>query len=209
MTKLGHRRIAVLVFAILLGGCSFLAPQKEESRFFVLTPARSTAATPVVGAPRDLSIGLGPVTFPDYLKRPEVVTRLSQNQVELSEVNRWAEPLDSNFQQVLGQDLSQQLQTQRLVMFPWYTNRKIDYQVEVQVDRFDNDSTGQSDLDARWMIKDGKSGEELFATATNLSTTISSNDDAAGSVALSHNINQLSRQIADRIASLNRERAAK
>ncbi len=120
------------------------------------------------------------------------MTRLGPNQLKLSEVNRWAEPLDSNFEQVLGQDLSRQLGTQRIVKFLWYASTQVEYQVEVQVNRFDTGSDGPSQLNAGWIIKDGKTGRELFATETIASSGVTG-DDSAGSGALSRDVSELSR----------------
>lgn len=206
MTHAGYDRVRSFAIILLLvaGGCTILAPQKDESKFYLLTPVAGGAliAASPVNQGHELSIGIGPVTFPGYLKRPEIVTRTGADQLELSEDKRWAEPLDSNFQSVLGQDLSQMLVTQRIVMFPWYSKTHIDYQVEVQVSRFDAGSDSQSRLTARWSIKNGANGNILFATETTTTSAVAS-DDPAGSAALSRDVAELSREIADRIRELN------
>lgn len=196
-------RSLAITLLFIAGGCNILAPQKDESKFYLLTPIAdgvSTAVSPANQA-QELSIGVGPVTFPGYLKRPEVVTRTGTDQLDLSEDKRWAEPLDSNFQSVLGQDLSQMLATQRIVIFPWYGKTHIDYQVEIQVSRFDVSSDGQSRLTARWSIKNAN-GKILFASETTTTAAVA-DDDAAGSAALSRDVSELSRQVAGRIRELN------
>src|SRR5205823_14195129 len=107
-----------------------------------------------------------------YLKRREIVSREGGGQLSLSDNKRWAEPLDADFQRVLSQDLGLQLHTQRIVLFPWYGRPGIDYQVEVQVHRFDTDADNRSHLDARWIIKDGKTGRELMGRESNISSTV-------------------------------------
>jgi uncharacterized protein len=102
---------------------------------------------------------------------------------------------------VLSQDLGNQLGTQRIVLFPWYGRPQIDYQVEVQVHRFDTDDTNRSLLNARWIIKDGKTGRELLADESNISSTVSA-ADTAGSEALSSDINTLSTKIARSLLGL-------
>jgi hypothetical protein len=70
MSKLNHGPIRALVIALLLGpaGCSILAPQKDQSQFFILTPASADAPrrTPAAALQPNVSVGLGPVTFPGY-----------------------------------------------------------------------------------------------------------------------------------------------
>ena len=78
--------------------CSPLAPRPDHSKFFILTPladgasAESTPAATANGP--SLTIGIGPIDFPDYLRRPEVVTVNSPNQLDLAAEKRWGEPLD-------------------------------------------------------------------------------------------------------------------
>src|SRR5262249_22231052 len=83
--------------------CTVLPPQKDPWQFFVLTPV-SEPATPNSAqnsTHSQLSIGLGPVDFPGYLKRREIVTRVGGGQLQLSDNKRWAESLDANFERVL------------------------------------------------------------------------------------------------------------
>ena len=87
------------------------------------------------------TIGLGPIKLPEYLDRDEVVTRVGPNRLELSDKDRWAEPLNDNFRQVLAQDLTQSLGTHSVIFFPWVGTTHIDYQVRIDVYRFETDPT--------------------------------------------------------------------
>jgi uncharacterized protein len=197
MNALAFCLIRYWIFAMLFlaAACTVLPAQKDTTQFFILTSRPgSVSSDPAHGAGRELSIGLGPIDFPGYLKRREIVTQVGSSQVQLSDNKRWAESLDSNFQRVLGQDLATQLGTQRVVLFPWYGRPDIDYQVEVQVHRFDTDSDNRSHLDARWIIKDARTGRELMAQESSFSSTVTAND-TVGSEALSGDLNSLSATI--------------
>src|SRR6516162_1599547 len=149
--------IGPLLGALLLTtACTILPPQKDMSQFFILSPQQGAPEATHANSQRQLSLGLGPINFPGYLKRRQLVTRINNDQLQLSENKRWAESLDANFQRVLSQDLAMQLNTQRVVLFPWFGNPPIDYRIEVQVHRFDTDAANQSELIAGWVIKDGK-----------------------------------------------------
>jgi len=193
----------ILVIPLMAMACTILPAQKDTTQFFILTSAPEVASSGSSrsASHRELSIGLGPIDFPGYLNRREIVTRMSGDQLQLSQNKRWAESLDSNFQRVLGQDLGRQLGTQRIVLFPWYGRPQIDYQVEVQVHRFDTDDTNRSQLNATWIIKDGRTGRELLANESNISGTVSATD-AAGSEALSSDLNILSARIAESLLGL-------
>ena len=194
----------ILAIPLIAMACTVLPAEKDTAQFFILTstPETASSGSSRPASHRELSIGLGPIDFPGYLKRREIVTRISGEQVHLSGNKFWAESLDSNFQRVLGQDLGMQLGTQRIVLFPWYGRPQIDYQVEVQVHRFDTDDNNRSQLNARWIIQDGKTGRELLANESNISGTVSASD-AAGPEALSSDVNILSARIAQSLLGLS------
>ena len=152
---------------------SVLEPRTDPSKFYVLTPMDSSVrSVPITYSSaegqRASEIGLGPVKFPAYLARQEIVTRSSPNQVDLSDVNRWAEPLDKNFTSVLGQNLMMLLGA-HVTTFPWYRPTNLDYQVTVDITRFDTDSQGTAHVIGRWEIKDPNNGDLLKSGEINLS----------------------------------------
>lgn len=150
-------------------------------------------------------VGVGPVDFPEYLRRPDIVTRTSPTEIDISTNDLWGEPLDKNFKRVLRQNLAQLLNTQKIEEFPWPRNAKIDYQIEVDVERFEKNSDGQSQLVARWIIKDWPSGKDLYASETRVTTPVAAGDPAA-SAALSNNLATLSEEIAVQVANISRQR---
>src|SRR5258708_10924458 len=99
-----------LAFCVLSVACSPLAPQPDHSKFFILTPladgesAGSTLAATANGS--SLTIGIGPIDFPDYLRRPEVVTVASPNQLDLASEKLCGEPLDKDFAHVFAENIS-------------------------------------------------------------------------------------------------------
>jgi uncharacterized protein len=189
---------------ILLAGCSVssvLEPRKDPSQFYVLTPMDVSAhAMPITysdtGGPRALAIGLGPVKFPDYLARTEMVTRSSPNQIDISGVNFWAGPLDKNFATVLGQNLTM-LSGAHLTPFPWYRPANLDYQLTVDITRFDTDSHGMARIIGRWDIRDPDGGDILNSGEINLSDPAQSGETSAAT--LSRALGDLSVQLADAI----------
>lgn len=206
MNKVGRAGPLLLVAALVaLQACTVLPAQPEASRFFLLTSTTDTVAPRASGPGHELSLGLGPVSLPDYLNRRELVTRVNADQLVLSDINRWAEPLDANFRNVLAQDLASMLGTHLVTIFPWYGTAQIDYQVEIQVHRFETGPGDRSQLDASWLIKDGHSGVELFAGQTTSGSPVSGGD-AGIPGALSQDASALARAIAERIVILERHR---
>jgi uncharacterized protein len=187
-------------------GCSFMAPRPDLTQYFVLSPVAdggaSSATTASTVSTSRLSIGIGPIKFPDYLKRPWVVTRVASNRLVVSDFKRWAEPLDRNFESVLAQNLAQMLGTNKIVTYPWYADAHVNYQVKVLVSRFETSEDGGSQLSAVWVIVNGQDGSEMASGQSSANAPVQAGDDGP-SAALSRDLADLSRQIADRIAQLN------
>jgi uncharacterized lipoprotein YmbA len=129
------RAAVILVLGIAVVGCSVLSPQEDRTRYFVLRPVASSGSTVpagIAGADHTVTIGLGPVSVPRYLDRPEVVTRLTDTEFSASETDRWGEPLDTGVSQVLAQDLSSELPGLEVEPFPWSKKTEISYRVSVK-----------------------------------------------------------------------------
>jgi len=195
---------------VMAAGCSVLSPQPDRSKFFILTPVSDSAGMPAKPASTSpdsqLTIGVGPVDFPDYLRRLPVVTRVAPNRIDLSDEKRWAEPLDKNFTRVLSENLATLLDTQRIEKYPWALRTKVDYQVEIDVQRFETTSDGQSQLVASWIIRDGQSSKILYASQTTAAAPAGP-DGVSASSALSGDLATLSKEIASRVIQLNQHRA--
>ncbi len=210
MTRKHLRAMLVALACALTAGCLPLAPQPDRSKLFILSPLTessvpvSTSAGSTANPP--VTVGIGPIDFPDYLRRPEVVTQTSTNELDLSDEKRWGEPLDKNFARVLSENISKLLNTQQIEKYPWPVRTHIDYQIEVDVQRFETTSDGQSQLIARWIIKDG-AGKDLYASETSASTPVSAGEPGA-SAALSSDLATLSREVAARITELHQTQPA-
>jgi uncharacterized protein len=192
----------------IVAGCSVLSPQPDRSEFFILAPVSGSAgmaATASTSADSQLTIGVGPIDFPDYLRRLPVVTRVAPNRIELSDERRWAEPLDKNFVRVFSENLAALLDTQQIEKYPLSLRTKVDYQIEINVQRFETTSDGQAQLVASWIIRDGPSDKILYASETTTGAPAGA-DEASASSALSGDLATLSKEIAERITELNQHR---
>jgi len=188
------------ICGLALSGC--LSPRRDDSKFFVLSPAVPAGAV-TAASTNQILLGLGPIKLPGYLDRQEVVTRVAPNRLELSSIDRWAEPLDDDFTRVLAQDLSADLGTQRITFFPWYNTTHVDYQVKVDVYRFESDRDGKVDLTAHWQILDGN-GKLLVARDSSYSETAPSSDPTEAAAAMSRALARLAQDIASAISAAPR-----
>ena len=187
----------MLAFApMVFGGCG----STEPSRFYVLNSlgADMTGGRFVVSEEK-ITIGVGPVELPEYLDRPQIMTRKSPNQLELTEFERWAEPLRESFPRALAENLSVLLETDRILIFPWKKSAPIDYQVAVNVIRFDGKPGENASLAARWTLY-GKGGEEILAQKKSTILESTSGEEYEALIAAkSRALQSLSREIASAI----------
>jgi uncharacterized protein len=201
-----HRKGAPLIATLsiaLAAGCSFLSPRTDPTKFYVLTAMAATDSTTSTQSASHLAIGLGPVKLPDYLAHAEVVTRAAPNRLELSATDRWAEPLDESFRRVLARNLATLLGTDQVMPFPWDPSVALDYKIEVTVEHFERDASGGTQLAAGWIIRDGHDNRLLLSGKANFAESASGGMEGAAT-ALSADLSDLSKQLADAVIELNR-----
>ncbi|HEY4648522.1 MAG TPA: PqiC family protein [Gemmatimonadales bacterium] len=133
-----------------------LGPKADPSNFFILTPAPQAQHSSRGCSPSSttLAVGVGPIQLPAYLDRQELVSRSKANRLDVSENNRWAEPLTDNLAQILAQNLSALLGIDKVSLYPWTSDLRPAYQVEIEVLGFEPDSARSAELTARWILRD-------------------------------------------------------
>ena len=140
--------------------------------------------------------------IPQYLKRPQIVTRTSRNELEMAEFDKWAEPLEENFSRVLAENLAILLATDRIFSYPWKRDTPVDYQVAVEVSRFDAEARGNALLRGRWTLFGGPNQDVLLIRSMNFTEPTPKEDYRALVEALSRILEDLSREIAEAIKTL-------
>ena len=148
------------------------------------------------------AIGIGPLTMPPYLDRQQIVTRSGPNEVEIEEFHRWAEPLKSNIGRVLKDNLSTLLNTDHVVLFPWTRTARVEYQVFVDIERFDVGPAKEALLEVRWAIIRAADNEILRIKKTSLTAPIGSTGYAAIAAAQSQTLADFSREVAASISDI-------
>lgn len=186
--------VAVGAAVLTATGCANFRP----STFYTLSSLNEPAdLAPSETGGKPLVIAIRPIGgLPQYLDRPQIVTRVSPNRLDLAEFNRWAEPLARSFSRVLVDNLSILLATEQITLYGRESSTPPDFQILLNVTRFDGTLGGSASLVARWSIT-GKDGSVVAATTK---STINVPTGAAGyealAAALSQTIAGLCREIA-------------
>jgi hypothetical protein len=186
-----------------MAGCASTQP----TRFYVLHSLDSseTERQSPQAAEHGIAIGIGPVELPEYLNRPQIVTRISKDELRLSEFHRWASPLQHNFPSVLAENLSILLSTERVAIFPWKRSTQIDYRVTLEIIRFDCKPGGNASLIARWTIFGEDAKKALLIRRSSITEPVSGQDYEAIVSAKSKTLAALSLEIAKEIKAISQK----
>ncbi len=195
---LRHTSLIALVASGCLCGCSLLAPQPDVSRFYTLSPVGKVEDA----APRSLTYGLGPIDLPPYLDRTELATRVSAAEVTYSPTDFWAESLRASVARVLQQDLSARLGGDRVILYPWPRAAGVRYQVTVAVLQFERTAGRETQLRARWSIRDLHTHTEVASKESMFAQRAASPTAAAAVDALSADLGEFSEEIASKLQNL-------
>lgn len=194
-SSMGYTGAVCLFLMTVLLGCLAGRPS-EPSRFYTLTPLDAAKPAARMDAGRQcVAIGIGPVEIPEYLNRAQIVTRLTDNELKVSEFNRWAEPLNENLTRVLAENLSD-LCAKPVMIFPWRTPVRVDFRVEISVIRFDGSLGKEVTLIVLWAIF-GEGGDRLHVAKRSVYMEPPADTTYAALVAAkSRAVSRLSRDIA-------------
>ena len=189
--------------------CSpFGSGTRQATRNYVLSSLYSEERIPQPLADlNQIGILVGPIRLAQYLDRSDIVIRNNQNQIELAEFASWAGPLPENFSRVLAENLSLWLNTKKVAIFPQSKLPFFNYNVTMNVNRFDGRPGEQSQLRARWVILDKKRKEILFNSHTMLNQPTENASIEALIASQSRLVADFSREIAEAIKDLEARKA--
>jgi uncharacterized lipoprotein YmbA len=187
----------MLAAALVASSCNFLEPRPDRSRFFVLASLAELGTTVEPCAlPGGARLGLGPVSVPDYLEKPELLVRTSSTELTRSITDRWAEPLETMLPRVLADDLSQILKGPRVELYPWYSTDRPGWQIEVSVLRFEPDTHGEVLLVASWQARELGGAHRATSQESRVTRRVESPDAAKRAEAMSAAIGALAQELA-------------
>jgi uncharacterized lipoprotein YmbA len=173
----------------------------KPSHFYSLSPVKTMTGDFKNAPVARIAIGIRTLKLPEYLQRDQLITRTASDEIIVSEFNRWAEPLEENFKRVLIEDLSKDVPTNNVFLFPARDTSLTNYQILLEVTQFEQ-KENTIILSARWGITKGEAILFLMDKQSSFSEQIS--DDRAGKyesmvAAMSRLTGKLSEEIAAEI----------
>lgn len=186
--------VLAVVVALVLVGCA----RSPSPELYVLDRLPQPA---VAGEARGVSVGVVPVELPQYLDRPQIVTRDGANRLDASQAHVWAEPLAASATRVLIAGIGAALESNRVYRLPLRTRDALDWRVAVDVSHFDGVLGETAVLAARWSLyRDDEQSPRITRTAVIEQRTAGA-DHAALVAALNAALERLGADVAAAIAA--------
>ncbi|WP_133511999.1 PqiC family protein [Candidatus Thiosymbion oneisti] len=202
-TRFAAGSAALLLASLALGGCV-----TEPSSFYTLSSTLPTAEESAAPIPeQNLAVGIGPVRFPAFLDRPQIVARTADNQLRVDEFHRWGGSLEDDFLRVLSENLGQLLGTSRILVEPAEVRFPVDFRVVADVLKFEGTPDGNAVFKVRWGVLDAYMQQALVIREDTYRSRAANSEPGAMVAALSETLSAFSRDIAEQLRGLPKTRA--
>lgn len=152
-------RFLPLLLLGLCTSCIQLGGESQPIHYYLLEPIAETIDA---GSSRPLYVELGPIEFPTYLDRPQIVSRDANDSIIIADFDRWAEPLPENLARTLQENLFKLLNNVRISSAPWAAAAERRFSVRLIINRLDGIIGQRTAVDIRWSLFDSISNREIL-----------------------------------------------
>ena len=192
------RKVALITVVTLV----FFAGCKSTSSpvvFYTLSAMQNQGGL----ANSDLAIVVGPVSIPQILNRPQIVTQTGAHKVEISEYHRWAGNLREDIERVVAENLGVLLATDRVTIFSKENGIDYTYRISLNVNRFTGKLGQNVQLSVDWTVKDAQENKVLRFNKSIIQEQVKSASFQEFVAAQSRALSTLSQEIAEAIKRLS------
>jgi uncharacterized lipoprotein YmbA len=184
-------------FTSCVAACALLAAcSSPDPTYYTMQVVNGTPVTTFQGTVEVRRPGLA-----GYLDRSDIVLKSESYKLSLNTQKQWAEPLGDMIGRVLTQDLSQRLPGKSVFTQSGAITADADMRVEVDIQSFDADGSGDVVLTAQVAVERGITHHPLTTRHIALHAPLSGPGEAAQVAAMSSLIGTLSDQIANDIST--------
>lgn len=189
----------LLLISITGAGCTGQSPQAV---FYTLSAIDGDTAGSSTTPANDISIGIGPVTFPAELDRPAIVTRTGQNQLNVNEFHRWGSSLGKNFTRVMVENMAVLMKTDQVMARPWESYFQPKIRIAFDIQEFGGRLGEYASLNTTWTLIGEKGNEAAVVHRTSIKETVADDSYDALVAAQSRAVAALSREIAEALTQI-------
>jgi uncharacterized lipoprotein YmbA len=194
--------VLVLTAAGMVSGC--ISGAAPATRFYTLTADVKAPLQPRSANRRPLAVEVVPFRVPQYLDRPQIVTRTGSHRLELAEFHQWGGNLRKNMTRVFVQNLAALLETTDVRIAPSRADALPHVRIEPEVLQFERCQDLRVRLSVHWVL--------VFTADPNLRTTRITNlqspriEDASDYTAMVSAMSGLLAELSDTVARAVSER---
>jgi uncharacterized lipoprotein YmbA len=150
----------------------------------------------MAGIEKGIAVGVGPIELPQYLDRPQIITRDGVNRLHASDAHVWAEPIKNSASRVLAVTIAAQLDSNRIYVLPRRVRTVLDWRVEIDVGRFDGNIDGNVLLAVRWSLFRGDKPDLVASRVSIIEESVDGDNYGAMVSAQSRALQRLGHEIA-------------
>jgi len=189
-------------FALIVSGCISI-PNSPTPRFYALSAVSEDQVSQKIDIPSNVIIGVGPVKIPEYLDRPQIVTKTKEKMLQFAQFDRWGEPLDLGLARLIREDLAVMLPKAKLTLYPWNPSIAVKYQVTIEVIQLDNELDRDMSFAVQWTIIDVQNSKTVIIKRSEFRLAVTPHNYSGLAQTLSTACASLSTQIAQALGSLD------
>ncbi len=195
---------SVKQFVYLLGTvllASACTATTDPTRFYSLLypPQPATSENP-----GNISVGISSVRIPRLLDRPQIISRKGQNEIVRAEFHQWGGSLLEEIEENLASGLSMHLNTRYIFIYPAQNRIRPDYELLVDIHRFDGELGEKVFLNLTWQITPTTAKQSSSVGRINIEQAASAENYSAYVTALNQLLSEAAAQIALELSYLNR-----
>lgn len=194
--------LAAVSFAMTVSGCIAMS-NSPPPRFYMLQTIPDDRFGRKMVMPDNLLIGIGPVKVPEYLDRPQIVTRGKENTLEFAQFDRWGESLMPGIARLLREDLVSQLSGPTIASYPWDASVPVRYQVIIEVVQMDCVLDKDLSLVVQWQLVDLQNTKTIVIRRSEFREPVTPPTYSGLVKAMSTACASLSRAIAEELGALS------
>jgi len=131
---------------LFLAACS----SHQTTSFYQLKAIETETTEHNAPPPNPITILVNPIRFPEYLDRPQIVTRNNKYKLQLSDNHHWAEPLKNEFHRVFLKNLNHRIHPSHAVIYSDLNKVQPNIHLSIEVLQFDTNSQDLAILSVKW-----------------------------------------------------------
>lgn len=204
------KNILCLLFILcMLAGCISVS-SSPRVRLYTLEPISIESKDDFLTDLRileGLTIGIGPVSIPEYCSRPQMVVWGKDGFLSLAQFDRWAEPLEEAVARTVTQNLLNLVPKANILIFPWSASLMVKYQVVLRILQLECKMNSGIRASLQYLIVDARTKKIVSSSLKEYEQKITENSYSGVAKGISRLCALFSRDIAQSLIRLMQDKA--